>query len=113
MLTIRFEYCDAAEAAASDFTCMSQEQANEWLRDNQVYIGMYQTEARIDLAAKENYFQTSFDYMNLVEHLKYDSHATRYSRIQINEVEMHDTVFNPLDSVTDGMTYLEVASTQL
>ena len=73
---------------------------------------MFQTEGQIDLSATENYYQISFDYMNIHDYLQPDVLQTRWSNLQLFEAKFYDDIYSPFEETTDDREYIKVVKSR-
>ena len=58
-------------------------------------------EAQLDLGLTEDNYQTSLDYMNVRDFIDPEMTTMRWSRMRLFKATVHNSIFNPFDSVTD------------
>ena len=77
-----------------------------------ILIKFFEKKTKIDFSKKQDFLSSQMEFISsdYVEKDRWNQRKTTFRRY---DLEMHDSIFNPVEQVTDEMKYLEVVSTRV
>ena len=92
--------------------CANEAEVIDHFANHTILIQFFEKKTKIDFSKKQDYLSSQMEFISsdYVEKDRWNMRKTTFRRY---DLEMHDSILNPVEQITDKISYLEVVSTRV
>ena len=92
--------------------CATHDEVIAFYAEHTILVKFFEKKTKIDFSKQDNYESSQMEFISsdYVEKDRWNQRKTTFRRY---DLEMEDSIFNPIDKVTDEISYLQVVSTRV
>ena len=92
--------------------CWDQSQVVEWFNENRLELAYYESKTKVDYSLQTGYIQKQMEFV-AGETIQLGQSKVRTTVLRAHDLEMQDSVWDPMQSTSDQYEYLQVHQTDV